>query len=99
MPRTAVLLASAAGLVSLGIVAQAHPGGLDTNGCHYQTDTGRYHCHRTVKANTNVQAPARKSRENVRHDATSPNYTTLEYFNAFETMAACLNSGGRAFGS
>jgi hypothetical protein len=99
MPRTVVLLAFAAVLVSLGIVAQAHPGGLDGNGCHYENDTGRYHCHRTVKANANVKAPAKKSRENVCHGATSPNYTTLKYFIAFETMEACLKSGGRAFGS
>jgi hypothetical protein len=26
--------------------AGAHSGGLDGNGCHYESATGRYHCHR-----------------------------------------------------
>jgi hypothetical protein len=78
--------------------AGAHPGGLDGNGCHYDSATGRYHCHKTVKPNPYVNAPVKKSRENVCHDQSSPNYSTLKYFVTYRTMAECLNSGGRAQG-
>ncbi len=74
----------------LGIdAAGAHPGSLDGNGCHYDTASGRYPCHRTVKPNRDVNAPVRQSRENVCQDRNSPNYSTL-------TMPACQSSGGRA---
>jgi hypothetical protein len=99
MPRATVPLAFAAALVSLGIVADAHPGSLDGNGCHHETGTSRYHCHRTVAADAGVQAPAGKSRGNICHRPTPPNYATIECFIAFEVMEASLKSGGRAFGS
>jgi hypothetical protein len=92
----ALILALGAGLASH---ADAHPGGLDTNGCHYDTATGRYHCHRDPKRNREVTAPAKKSRENVCHDKSSPNYTTLKYFVSYPSLQACLASGGRAFGA
>jgi hypothetical protein len=76
--------------------ADAHPGALDGNGCHYDTSTGRYHCHRKVKPNQDVNAPVKKSRENVCHDKSSPNYSTLKFFIAYPAMDACLTSGGRA---
>jgi hypothetical protein len=75
--------------------SQAHNGKLDGNGCHYETATGRYHCHRAVKPNKDVKAPAKKSRENVCHDATSSNYSTIKYFIGYTSMQACLTSGGR----
>ncbi len=52
--------------------AAAHPGALDGNGCHYDTATGRYHCHRPGTKNPDVTAPAKKSRENVCHDRVVP---------------------------
>ena len=76
--------------------ADAHPGALDGNGCHYDSSTGRYHCHRKVKPNKDVNAPVKKSRENLCHDKSSPNYNTLKFFIAYPTMEACLTSGGRA---
>jgi hypothetical protein len=76
--------------------AHAHNGKLDGNGCHYETATGRYHCHRTVKPNKDVKAPVKKSRENVCHGESSSNYSTLKYFIGYPSMAACLTSGGRA---
>src|SRR5690349_645230 len=79
--------------------ALSHPGGLDTNGCHYDTATGRYHCHREPRRNRDVNAPAKKSRENVCHDKSSPNYTSLKYFVSYPSLQACLTSGGRAPGS
>jgi hypothetical protein len=79
-------------------VVEAHPGALDGNGCHYEKATGQYHCHKEVKPNTQVNAPVKKSRENVCHDKSSPNYKTLKYFIAYKTNAECLDSGGRAPG-
>jgi hypothetical protein len=32
--------------VSLPVPATAHPGGLDSQGCHHNRKTGGYHCHR-----------------------------------------------------
>jgi hypothetical protein len=83
-------------LAALGSgTAHAHNGKLDGNGCHYETATGRYHCHRAVRPNKDVKAPAKKSRENVCHDATSSNYNTLRYFIGYPSMQACVTSGGR----
>jgi hypothetical protein len=79
--------------------AWAHPGRFDDNGCHYATDTGRYHCAREPKPNKDKNAPAKKSRENICHDQSSPNYSTLKYFISYPSLQACLTSGGRAFGS
>jgi hypothetical protein len=78
--------------------ANAHPGKLDGNGCHYETATGEYHCHKTVKPNRNVGAPVKKSRENLCHDKSSSNYSSLKYFVTYKSMAECLGSGGRAAG-
>jgi hypothetical protein len=79
--------------------AHSHPGKLDGNGCHYDTSTGAYHCHRKPRPNPDVTAPARKSRENVCHDESSPNYKALKFFVAYPSLQDCLKSGGRAFGS
>jgi hypothetical protein len=78
--------------------AGAHSGKLDGNGCHYETGSGRYHCHREVKSNPDVNAPVKKSRENVCHDKSSPNYSTIKFFIAYKSMPECLTSGGRAPG-
>jgi hypothetical protein len=76
--------------------ARAHGGRLDGNGCHDETATGHYHCHRTVRPNRNVNAPVKKSRENICHGLTSSNYSTLKYFIAYPTLQARESSGGRA---
>jgi len=90
---SALLLALPAG------AAFAHSGGLDGNGCHYEGSAGRrYHCHQDVKPNPDVKAPAKKSRENVCHDRSSPNYSTVKFFVSYKSMAECLASGGRAPG-
>jgi hypothetical protein len=81
--------------------ALAHPGKLDGNGCHYETATGRYHCHKEtseLKPNSAVNSPVKKSRENVCHDKSSPNYKTIKYFVPYKTLPECLTSGGRAPG-
>ncbi len=88
----ALLLTLAAGR------ADAHSGKLDANGCHYQAASGDYHCHKEVKPNRNTGAAVKKSRENVCHDQSSPNYSTIKFFIAYKTMAECQSSGGRAPG-
>ena len=75
--------------------AHAHNGKLDANGCHYESATGEYHCHKEVKPNRNVNAPVKKSRENICHDKSSSNYNTVKYFIAYKTMGECVTSGGK----
>jgi hypothetical protein len=81
-----------------GGAACAHNGALDKNGCHYEASTGQYHCHKEVKPNPDVNAPVKKSRENICHDKSSSNYKTVKYFIAYKSMPECLASGGRAAG-
>jgi hypothetical protein len=76
--------------------ALAHPGGLDANGCHYDTSNRKYHCHRTVKPNPDVAAPVKKSRLNICHDHSSSNYRNIRFFISFQTLAECVKSGGIA---
>jgi hypothetical protein len=99
MPRLARLFALGLLLSWPGFVVQAHQGGLDGNGCHYETASARYHCHRDPRRNRDTDAPAKKSRKNICHDRSSPNYTTLKYFVSYPSLQACLASGGRAVGS
>jgi hypothetical protein len=39
------------GLTGLG-AAEAHPGGLNAEGCHNNRKTGEYHCHREATASS-----------------------------------------------
>jgi hypothetical protein len=98
MQRIQILAAVALMQGLVATIAHAHSGALDANGCHYETASGAYHCHKEVKPNANVHAAVKKSRENVCHDKSSPNYSTLKYFIAYKTLADCLASGGRAPG-
>ncbi|HEU4590658.1 MAG TPA: hypothetical protein VFS13_07095 [Steroidobacteraceae bacterium] len=97
-PRSALLCAAL--LASLG-PAFAHEGGLDRNGCHYDRAHGnQYHCHKDtgeIAPNPDVRAAAKKSRDNICHDARSPNYRAVRYFISYRSMDACLASGGRAW--
>jgi hypothetical protein len=54
----------------------AHPGGLDSQGCHTNRKTGEYHCHR---APTNQSAPPRGS---------TPAASDTYYRNCSEVRAA-----------
>jgi hypothetical protein len=91
---------AACGLLGIGAV-HAHPGGLDANGCHYDRSKGNdYHCHKQtseISPNPDINAGAKKSRENICHDKSSPNYRQLRYFVAYRDMDACLVSGGIAY--
>lgn len=57
--RSIILLAPLALVFTaeLPAPAQAHPGGLNAEGCHNNRKTGGYHCHRSQSA-----PPARASR-------------------------------------
>jgi hypothetical protein len=80
----------------------AHPGGTDGNGCHYERSKGRdwqdtYHCHEPRPPSRDTAAPVKKSRENICHDASSSNYSRLQYFVSYQSMKQCTSSGGRAY--
>ena len=96
MRRILTLTALSLPLALSSGVADAHNGKLDANGCHYESATGEYHCHKEVKPNRNTSAAVKKSRENVCHDKSSPNYSTIKYFVAYKTMAECQSSGGKS---
>ena len=90
-----------AGALACPLPAAAHPGGVDANGCHYERSTGKnwqdtYHCHEHKPANRDTNAAVKKSRENVCHDKSSSNYSTIKYFVAYKTMAECQSSGGKS---
>ena len=95
MPKFGMLFGCA--LFVLGTTAaQASPGALDGNGCRYDRSHGNnYHCHKDVPPNPDRNAPVKKSRENVCHDKSSPNYRTVRYFISYRSMAECVTSGGR----
>ena len=71
----------------------AHPAGVDANGCHHERSSGSswqdtYHCHEQKPADPDTGTAVKKSRENVCHDAGSPNYSKLQQ---------CTSSGGRPY--
>lgn len=58
-------------LAPLAPLAQAHPGGLNAEGCHHDRRNGGYHCHRAPAGNAasqaqSLQAPARAAPANGR---------------------------------
>ena len=67
--RSAVLRAWVVGGSIVAIMAaQAHPGGLNTEGCHTNRKTGEYHCHRGAAA---YNAPAARLKEDE-HTLSAP---------------------------
>jgi len=80
--------------LAIQLPASASPGVLDKNGCHYDTADGKYHCHKTVPPNTDVNAPVKKGRDNICHDDRSPEYRYLRYFISYYSMNECVASGG-----
>jgi hypothetical protein len=77
------------------IPVSASEGRLDENGCHYDRKKGGYHCHESRPPNPDRFAAVKKSRENICHDKSSPNYRMLRYFVAYQDMIKCVSSGGR----
>jgi hypothetical protein len=100
--RHLLLCALSAGALATPAGVSAHQGGVDANGCHYERSHGRdwqdtYHCHEQRPPNRDRVAPVRKSRENICHDASSSNYSKLQYFVPYKSMKQCTGSGGRAY--
>lgn len=53
---TILTIAAAAAVLAMPVAVSAHPGGLNSEGCHNNRKTGDYHCHR---GNQSGSAPAR----------------------------------------
>lgn len=51
-----LIIAALAAVLAVPEAASAHPGGLNSEGCHNNRKTGDYHCHR---GSQNRAAPAR----------------------------------------
>ena len=97
---TCLILAVCGGVLTASLPAAAHEGGLDRNGCHYDRSNGSYHCHKKtseIAPNSDLKAGAKKSRENICHDAQSPNYRQLRYFISYRDMDACIAGGGVSY--
>jgi uncharacterized membrane protein len=91
------------GLLAIGVLdAQSHPGGLNSEGCHFNRKTGDYHCHggtqrssRQASAVSAANAIVKKSRRNICHTIDSPWYDVTTNYTAYATLKACVDSGGR----
>ena len=90
---TMILVLTATLLTATGM-AFAHSGGLNAEGCHTNRKTGEYHCHR-VPAAERAQGIVKKSRSGICHGPDSPWYAQTANYIAFESIEACLASGGR----
>lgn len=97
-----------AGLVAaLTTLADAHPGGLNRDGCHTNRKTGDYHCHRAVSQSVvpkesptqgnprPLSLVVKKSRSGICHTPDSPYYGRTLHFTSYPSLEACLASGGR----
>jgi hypothetical protein len=80
----------------------AHPGGLNAAGCHMNRKTGDYHCHRATPAAAPAAMVAadtpgviKKSQSGICHAPGTTYYAQTLRFTPYETLAACLASGGR----
>lgn len=85
----------------------AHPGGLDSKGCHTNRKTGEYHCHRAQTEPTAAQPIVSKtspsasrgvvklSKSGICHDSNSPWYGQTQNYTPFKSMNDCLAAGGR----
>jgi hypothetical protein len=91
LPRLAVVLIAA--FAATG-PANSHSGGLNAQGCHTNHKTGEYHCHR-APATERAQGIVKKSRSGICHDPSSRWYAQTANYTAFDSLEACLRSGGR----
>lgn len=88
------ILAAGVLLTFFALPASAHSGDQDEAGCHYDTKAGTMHCHER-DGNILPWPPVKKSREAICHDRESPWYDRTRNFEPFNSMKACLESGGR----
>ena len=104
-PVTRLLLPVLVGVLGVGSLAAAHPGGLDASGCHTNRKTGDYHCHRrwnppTSGASSNGPSAAssdvvKKSRTGICYVTGTTDYAQTQPFTAYKSLESCLSSGGR----
>jgi hypothetical protein len=67
------------------VVAHAHGGGLNSEGCHNNRKTGDYHCHRAPSSASRTPA---KSSAATRNSLSSADSTTRAFRNCTEARAA-----------
>lgn len=89
----------------LAFEASAHGGGLDSCGGHNDRKNGGYHVHRQEAYNAcyapqkekqeEAAAIVKKSNSGICHAPGTTYYNRTYTFTAFDTLEACLNSGGR----
>ena len=101
------LLRSVLGLALLLFwqAVDAHPGGLNAQGCHNNRKTGGYHCHRSQTPAIEVPRRAKpdlpkagvvkKSRSGICHTPQSPYYARTTNYQSFDSLESCLQNGGR----
>jgi hypothetical protein len=98
----AVALSLLSGLLLAASPVGAHSGGLNSAGCHTNRKTGDYHCHRATPAASPAAMMAadnpgviKKSQSGICHAPGTTYYAQTLRFTPYETLAACLASGGR----
>jgi hypothetical protein len=79
----------------------AHPGALNSEGCHTNRKTGDYHCHRATPASSPAGVPLgkpgviKKSQNEICHAPGTTYYEQTVRFTSYQTTDECLASGGR----
>lgn len=105
MPSRAKALVVAVGFMIGTGTATGHPGGLNVQGCHDNRETGDYHCHQAAAEPVSPRRVApgerissdgvvKKSRDGICHNPGSTCYSRTTNFSPFESIDACLASGG-----
>lgn len=105
--KTAMLATVFALLLTAGTMISAHPGGLDSKGCHTNRKTDEYHCHRaqtqpsdaqdivSQSGNASAGGPVKLSKSGICHDKNSPWYEQTKNYTPFKSLRDCLQAGGR----
>lgn len=62
--RAALAIAACVAGTALSVPARAHPGGLNSEGCHTNRKTGDYHCHRGGST-SRPSTPAPRKRQGI----------------------------------
>lgn len=105
--KAALLAMVFALLLAAGTTISAHPGGLDSKGCHSNRKTGEYHCHRaqtepvdaqgivSQSAGPSADGLVKLSKSGICHDKNSPWYEQTKNYTPFQSMSDCLQAGGR----
>jgi len=92
--KASVIIAVSALLLATGASVNAHPGGLDSKGCHTNKKTGEYHCHRSAAPEAE-KGIVHKSTSGICHDPSSPYYAQTQNYTSYTSLEECLSSGGR----